>query len=459
MPTTKKRVGTVTSGKKRINWQVESVRLVLSMPIMQGLSKAAQQRVADALEVFELPQGTSFLVEGSPPDDVYFVCDGEVALTAEQEMVTISKAPTIIGLLSLLAGAVRSASAAAFTDCIVARMSREDFQALINRSNRFLHNIVEHLGREVRSLHAASERRRAQFDDVFTSPNARLAPGPYHMVGCNVYTFVMSGPINVLNRLLAEGLRLMPGTQGRYMLIFGFYPHVMSSHEGSCSTPFSYAESAIAIPVVDDSGQSFLYCPEQYPDNYMAIAMGRELYGFPRRYGRTVLEPQHIDLDIDRVMVARAGWKHIESVPAAEFQRAWEVAMTTEDGLSPAVREATMTLAAICNGEQPPGSVSLPLMVLNQVPSTLLTAGTEFRINELVHVPFIVDQLSELSVLEQPHVRHFTTRWLATGKCVAGFKFRADLTIGLPQRERKLQTIGDVSLGRRLWTDVKQWLP
>lgn len=437
----------------------DAAALVLSMPVFHGLSKQARGRVDESLDVLQLRQGTSFLVEGSPPGDVYFICSGEVALTHEQEMVTISKAPTIIGLLSLLDGETRSASAHAFTDCVVARMSREDFETLLNRSARFMHNVVEQLGREIRSLHAASERRRAQFDDVFHSPNARLEPGPYVMHGCDLFAFVMNGPERVLQKLLPETTELMAGTAGRYLLIFGFYPHVSSHHEGTESDPFSYAEAALAIPIVDSDGKPGLYCPEQYPDNYMAIAMGRELYGFPRRYGRTTLEPNNIDLDIDRVMVARAAWDTVDPVDGDAFSDALQVAMTTEDGLAPAVKRATNAIKGVADGTTAAGTIALPLVVLNQVPSTLLTAGTEFRINELVQVPFIIDSLDEFRVLSNASVRHFTNTWLASGQCVAGFRLRANLTIGLPERRKRLATIGDVSLARRIWTDVKQWLP
>jgi CRP-like cAMP-binding protein len=437
----------------------QATALVLSMPILQGLSKSAQKRVTDCLEIIQLQQGTSFLIEGTAPDDMYFVCAGEVSLTSEQEMVTISKAPTIIGLLSLLDGGLRSASAHAFTDCVLARLSRQDFETILSRSSRLTHNIVEYLGREVRTLHSATQRRRAQFDDVFNSPNARLVPGPYGLKNCDLFCFVMAGPEKVLERLLPEGTRLMDGMGGRDLLIFGFYPNVKSQHEGCTGDPFSYAESALGIPILDADGRPSLYCPEQYPDNYMAIVMGRELYGFPRRYGRTSFEPSYIDLDIDRVMVLRAGWSAQDEVSPDAFAEQMCAAMTTSDGLSPHMRKGASVMASVANAETTPGATALPLTVLNQVPSTLLTAGAEFRINELIEVPFIVESLSNFRTLTNAHVRHFTTRWLASGKCIAGFRFRADLTIGMPIQRRKLPTVGEVTLARRLWTDVKQWLP
>ncbi len=451
-----KRPSKLTLTSERTAAPSSVAKTVLSMPIFHGISPAARKRVRASLETIEMPQGTSFLVEGTPPDDVYFICKGEVALTHELEMVAISKAPTIIGLLSLLDGETRSASAHAFTDCTLAVMSRQKFDELLARSARFMHNIVEYLGREVRALHADAERRRRQFDDVFQSPNARLYPGPYRMDNCDLFAFVMTGPNRVIERMLPEGVTTLPGAEGRYVLLFGFYPSVRSIHEGANAAPVSYAEAAILVPGQGPDGRAVVFCPEQYPDNYMAIALGRELYGFPRRYGRTSLEQNYIDLDLDRTIVARAAWTSMETVDADAFRTEFEASMTTDDGISPAIRRA----ASVLGIDQAPGiTASLPFLVLNQVPSTLLTAGTQFRINELVQVPIIVENLRGFQLLSGAHVRHFTTSWLVAGKCLCGLRLKADMTFGLPKVERKLEEIGDVTFGRRLWTDVKSWLP
>lgn len=433
------------------------VQAVLAQKPFEGVSPQVCERVAAALTWAELPQGSVFLVEGNPPDDLFFVIDGEVSLTRARSILAILPSPAVIGLLSVLDGQPRSASAQAFTDCVVACLSADAFDDLVGASPRFVRNLVQHVAVELRDIMDRNREIASQFADAYESPNARLAPGPYHVDRFDQYVFVVDAPSAELENARRDLVAPLPGLEGHYLLTFGRCPRVYSTFEGRVTSPVSYDEAAYYLPGLGPEGHPVLFCPEQYVENYMAVSVGRELYGFPRRYGRIEFRDTSIDLDVEGAVVARAAWAESRLVDAGEFVDA-AIKSFSPQGSDPrwleSFRSAVMGLA-----QQHLDSSAVPVLVQNQVPSTFLTAGRELRINELVEVPLIVSRLHNLALLDGAVVRFFGPEPLPVGRCYGGFRLSFDLTFGLPRKVRELPTVGSISLARQLWADVKTLLP
>ncbi len=136
-----------------------AIKQVLQLPIFGGLSAATRKHLKGVMRVDHLAAGTCFLIEGDPSaDDLFVVLRGEVALTFEDKLLVLNGPPDLIGLLSVIDGAPRTASATAFSDVALAVLPREDFRSLMAISPRFARNVIEHLTRDVRNLHSADEK-------------------------------------------------------------------------------------------------------------------------------------------------------------------------------------------------------------------------------------------------------------------------------------------------------------
>lgn len=412
-----------------------AIRKVLGLPIFGDLDAKASNRIRRVIRVERLDAGTCFLIEEDlNADDLFIVLQGEVALTVEDRLLILNDAPALIGLLSLIDEAPRTASATAFSDIVLAVLPRKEFQDLMALSPRFARNVIEHLARDVRNLHRADERVRLNFDDHFDSPNARLVPGPYAMEDVDLRLFLMHGSPSSLVRWMPPGVKPLPGLEDRWFLISGYYPRFFSLHPNRHAKPVAYSETAPYVPCLLPDGSPALFCLEAYPDNYMAIFLGRELYGIPRRFGRTSYGDSHIDLNVDNRLILRAGWRG--STPCETP----EVALVEALGGAAAPDCIRQTASALMKLLGAKGHVdkapALPVLVRKQVPDVQKSDGDRQRIDELITLPIRVNQVSNFRRLEDAYVRRFAHDWMVGGRCAGAFRFRATMTIGHTSRVR-----------------------
>lgn len=415
---------------------------VLEMPIFGGLSAATRKQLARDLQIDQIGAGSCFLIEEDASEpELFIVVDGEVAITVEDRLLVLNESPTLIGLLSMVDEAPRTASATAFSDVTLARLSHGAFQSLMSRSPRFSRNVIEYLTREVRGLHNADERVRNHFDDHFDSPNARLVPGPYAMEDVDLRVFVMHGPMRAQAKLLPPGVRPLPGLEDRWLLVSGFYPRVYSLHPRQHAQPVAYAETAPLLPCLTPDNRPALLCIEAYPDNYMAIFLGRELYGFPRRFGLTRLSDHHLDLDVDSRLVLRASWEGGSPLDDAALETSLASALGDGAALSGAARDFVNALTGLQDTHWPVGKgPAMPILVRNQIPDVQQSDGDLLRVDELIELPVRVSRAGRLEQLSGAQVRRFAHDWMLGGRCVAGFRLKTTMTLGHAERLRSYQT-------------------
>jgi CRP-like cAMP-binding protein len=408
------------------------------MDIFVDLSREDRSRLIESVFYAHIPEGTEFIKQGAPAEACYFLLTGEIAIKSDDAVLQLQEAPTVIGLLSVIDRQERSASVVTFADCDVVMMPAAAFDKLMERSTVFAHNVIRHLTGQVRDLHRADVAARSHFDDHFESPNARLLQGPYTFEGSVMYAFVMqSDPANIAS-LCPPGIRPMPGTNGRYLLTFNRFPKVESLHPSGEGRVFSYSECTPFVPCLGPGGRPAVFSPELYLDNYMGIALGREMYGFPKRYGRVDIRETWVGLSVDNKVRARAAWREQRPIEASELivglvSQMFDAALAAK--LEPVVRK--MWAAANRPGLRRMWP-AVPVILHNQVPDAFERSGNQMRIDEVVEVPFCLRAVRNFQKLEDVTMRTFET-WIPGGEAIDGYCLTIDMTFGRARRPRDYQ--------------------
>ncbi len=108
------------------------------LPLFQALSTEALAAVAECLEVLWLPAGQDLFKQGDPPDALFILVAGAMAVLLEPieksgalTWLGVVRAGETVGEMALLSGKVRNATVRALRDCEVLRFKRSDFEALM----------------------------------------------------------------------------------------------------------------------------------------------------------------------------------------------------------------------------------------------------------------------------------------------------------------------------------------
>jgi CRP-like cAMP-binding protein len=119
----------------------------------------------DLLEVFEGSEdrqkhelGSIIFEEGNPGELMYVVLNGEVLLSYKgQDIATVSRG-AIVGEMALLNSDVRSATATAVTDCVLAPIDVHSFKSLIQHTPDFALHVMNVLADRLRLANEAMAR-------------------------------------------------------------------------------------------------------------------------------------------------------------------------------------------------------------------------------------------------------------------------------------------------------------
>lgn len=412
-------------------------RTLLAMSLFRGL----EARSLDLLQKrarFEVFQPGETIAEmGSEARELFLLVKGEVAVTRRGRLVTLIPGPDVLGLVSLLDGQTRSASLGAFSDVEIFTLPEEDFDALLEASPALNRNLRLHLASDIRDLYERQDTLMRHFDDFFESPNARLVPGPYYGELFEQYLFVMEDRPEDLHALMPPGCDVFPGSGGRYLLTFNFFPGLASRNAAARGKKFSYAETTPFLPCLVSPGRlglpsrAGLYCPELYPDNYLAIALGRELYGFPKRFATTSRTADHVDMVMGGRMILRASWREQKSIPADQFLRETLGLMAGGGPLASALGALQSAFFALTDHDSiRPRWPAMPVFVHKQIPDAVSEHEVVYEIDELVEVPFRVTGIGDFRVLGGAGVRFLTNDWFLGGRCLGAYRLRMSFGFG-----------------------------
>jgi CRP-like cAMP-binding protein len=140
----------------------------LSKPLLFATLSSSELRVVDGLlHERSYLKGEIIFDEGEEGQALHIVLAGRVLICRQGEPVTgrITEidAGVVFGELALLDNVPRSAQALAAEDCVLASLSRSDFESLLDThaviASKIALQLARHLGRQLREQASASERR------------------------------------------------------------------------------------------------------------------------------------------------------------------------------------------------------------------------------------------------------------------------------------------------------------
>lgn len=439
--------GAVRTGLGHARWSA----VLSARPLVQGLEAAHWQHILHAAEPMDVRAGSTFLHEDNGEAGLFFLLEGEVAIHAAGRLVRTVTAPHELGLLSLVDGRTRTASLVAFTDASLVHLPRPAFEALRRDSAVFTGNVAQALAAEVRRLYAAEAGWLAHFDDFFEAPNAKLVPGPYVADQVDMVMFVMKGDARALASLLPAGLRPLPILGDRYLLTFNTFTGVRSEAPLARGKTFSYRETCPFIPCLGPDFRPSVFTPELYPDNLLAIALGREAYGFPKRFGLTTHGERRVDLSVGGHLLLRAEWEGSHHVPpgdwASHLLSSWSGGAEIPGSLRPLVGGLLEAADAAALKTLRP---AVPVYVHKQIVNERTESERILEVNALIEVPFHLLHLGEFQLLHGARVHHFDPAYFLQGHCVGGVRMSLGFRFGRGHARRNYLAPG----GRRGWRDL-----
>lgn len=100
------------------------------MPRFAGLSQAQMQKIAEAGTIVNVPAHWSMISEGGPPDQVYLIIDGRVAVSVDGKQIAELEPGHIVGEISSHKHVLRTATVTALTPLELLHITPKAFEEL-----------------------------------------------------------------------------------------------------------------------------------------------------------------------------------------------------------------------------------------------------------------------------------------------------------------------------------------
>jgi hypothetical protein len=175
--------------------------------------------------------------------------------------------------------------------------------------------LAELLALESEQLWRRIEEDARRDDDTFL-PWAVPVPGPWWFRRARAVAMVVQGDPDRIAACMPRGVRPLPGTGGRYVLVLAQFDEV-GSEDARDPRRFSYREVTPFLPAWTGLRGPCAFVPELYPDAWMAVILGREIHGFPKRTARIGYRDDGGELLVDRKLALRVRWREREDAAPA----------------------------------------------------------------------------------------------------------------------------------------------
>ena len=170
-----------------------------------------------------------------------------------------------------------------------------------------------------------------------------------------------------------------------------------------------------------------MFCPELYADNFLAITIGRELFGFPKRFGLTERHGCKIDFTLDRKLRLRATWDDEETIDPATFASSMARAFAGTNGSALPRQDLIEKVFGVVHRQIPPEFwPPLPVFVRKQIPQAGSLGHGRMDIDQLVEIPFKIFVADGFRALLNPALAAYAELPFG-GTCVAAFSLQTGL--------------------------------
>ncbi|HTE41881.1 MAG TPA: patatin-like phospholipase family protein [Steroidobacteraceae bacterium] len=141
-----------------------ALALVSALPLFRDLEPSVLVEIAEEIEWFSLPGGTTLFEAGEPADAVYFVVAGSLGAynrdaDGNSHFLGRIASGECVGEMALISGKERSASVVALRDSEIGRWSKRAFEALMLNHPQSLLRIAQLTIQRMQSMQSVPSRR------------------------------------------------------------------------------------------------------------------------------------------------------------------------------------------------------------------------------------------------------------------------------------------------------------
>lgn len=281
------------------------------------------------------------------------------------------------------------------------------------------------LAEETGGLWSRVEADARRDDDTFLDW-ARPVPGPWWFKQAEAAVVVMQGDPARVRACMPRGVRPLPGTGGRYLLAITRFDGV-GSEDPADPQRFSYHEVTPFLPVWSGLRGPAAFIPELYPDAWMAVILGREILGFPKRTARVDLRNDGGELIVGGRLALKMRWREAPpAVPDAAIGALGRALIPFD--LTERILRAVVP-------ERPRFSA----LVHKRIGASH-TAGQTLAIDEVVRVPVRLDRIHRAETLGGLRVDVCDGPGILHGKAIAGWRLHTGFHFGEGFKERSIRS-------------------
>jgi hypothetical protein len=347
------------------------------------------------------------------PRRLWLLVHGDVVVERGDRPIEVWRAPRVLDLAGSVLGE-RSIALTATSDVRCIGIARDAVPA---------EALAAALARESADLWRRIETDARREDDMFL-PWAEPVPGPWHFRRASAIALVMQGDAKRLRACVPPRLRLVPALGHRYLLVLSRFEDVGTADE-SQGERFAYHEVTPFIPVWSGLRAPAAFIPELYPDAAMAVLLGREIHGFPKRLARIGFHEHGGELIVARRLALRMRWSSREPLDPSDGIGALARAFTGVPGIDRATSWLTSTTKR---------ALRMSVVVHKRI-GAAVTAGRTREIDTLVRVPFELDPVRYAARLTGLEVDIDDSVGILHGRPLAGVVLESGLRLGAGRSE------------------------
>ena len=131
---------------------LDKVITLKSSELFGDISEHLLLKIAEALEVIELPERSQLIVKGKIGHDMYILVDGQLEVTDESKLLATLENGAIVGELSIISPIKRTTDVYASKHSVLYKLSREDFLELLHYHKSVSINVMKVLVQRIIKL-------------------------------------------------------------------------------------------------------------------------------------------------------------------------------------------------------------------------------------------------------------------------------------------------------------------
>lgn len=284
-----------------------------TLPIFRDLSSAIQSELETQVEVHSLEAGNVLFYEGDRPTHLYILLDGQCAQTFGDESRGDVPINTPLDTIAALGGLSHTVKITVTRPSRLLCWPLEILWALPEFSMVARHYLAT-------TLQATQSRLNEVTAPIhYTPQSANLLPGPFKFDNTTLVLAFCEADQDSVKAYLPDGLSLLKRpAKPRAPILLGLAKFPRAYYEHSPAKTFAYTETTYFIPVRRRTGWG-LYIPYIYPSSWEPILLGREIYGLPKRLGKTIFDGAAVSLSVDENELLRLAWDGREEASESQL--------------------------------------------------------------------------------------------------------------------------------------------